>query len=228
MPALAHLRYKYSTMSNRVPHTKRSLSDRTPYHVVMTFARSAPGPNWPRVREILFRWMREVSERYGCCINLAVTMTDHVHLIVETPRGTASLGQVMRTLASKVALEINRRWRLRGSVYRDRYFSRILGTLSELVRGIRYVAMNPVKAKRCLRPEDWEGSSVRDVIQRTSPSSPWRFRGWMFRALGFLDDPRTALQDILEGRRQPVVARGGRQQRLPFQRGLRPVRPGGT
>lgn len=173
------------------------------------------------MREILLRRMREVSDRYGCCINLAVAMHDHVHLIVETPRGTASLGDVMRTLTSKIALEVNRRWRRRGALFRDRYFSRVMKTLSELVRGIRYVAFNPVKAKYCKRPEDWGTSSVRDVMNGTLSDAIWRFRGWMYRALGFLDDPRAALAGILDGRRQPVVARGGRQARLPFVTGLR-------
>lgn len=206
---------------DRIPHTARPLSDRHPYHVVLTFAGGGPKPHWPGVREILFRWIRKVSERYGCCINLAVVMSDHAHLIVETPRGSAPLGDVMRTLTSKVALEINRRWRLRGPRYRDRFFSRVLRTLSELVRGIRYVSNNPVKANYCRRPEDWPASTVGDVIKGTSSDTLWRFRGWMYRQLGFLDDPRRALLDILEGRRQPVVARGGRQARLPFKTGLR-------
>lgn len=211
--------------NHRIPHSTRSLSEDHPYHVVMTFLPGVPQPHWRSMAPILRRWMRAVSERYGCCINLSVAMRFHVHLIVETPRGSAPLGDVLRMLASKIALEVNRRWRLRGPVFRDRPFTRILGTLSELVRGIKYVAMNPVKAKSCARPEDWYGSSVRDVILGTPAASQWRFRGWMFRRLGFMDDPRAALADILEGRRLPVVARGGRQSKLPFLTGL-PTLPG--
>lgn len=191
----------------------------------MTFTPGGPQPHWKSVRDILFRWMARTASRYGCAINMAVAMPLHVHLVVETPRGTAGLGQVLRFLSSKIALEVNRRWNRRGPLLRDRYFSRVMRTLSELVRGLRYVAMNPVKARRCARPEDWTASSVRDQLLKDSTAGPWTFRGWMYHRLGLLADPAGALRKVLDGTLEPVVARGGRQLRLPLVRGLPTIRP---
>lgn len=81
---------------NRIPHTTRPLSVDHPYHVVMTFMPHGPKPHWPIMGLIMRRWMRMVSVRYGCVINFSVAMPDHVHLIVETPRGSAPLGNVLR------------------------------------------------------------------------------------------------------------------------------------
>lgn len=151
-------------------------------------------------------------------------MRNHVHLVVETRPGGANLGEALRLLTSKLALAINRSIGRKGPVYRDRYFSRPLRSLSELIVAIRYVALNPVKAKIVVRAELYPSSAVHDYMGDTLAKSPWRTRGWMYQKLGFLEDPRTALREILEGRRRPVVHQGGHQLRLPFGKGLPKIR----
>lgn len=144
----------------------------------------------------------------------------HAHLVVETPRGARTVGEAMRFLCSKVALEVNRKFRLRGPLFSERFWSRIIGTMSDAVRTIRYIAENPVKAKRVAHAADWQASSIRDFLHGDE-IGPWRFHGFYFAKLGFLDDPARSLRDILSGARRPVIARGGRQLVLPFARGLK-------
>lgn len=196
---LVHELMRKETKSTRLPHVRRSMSERHPHHVVLTLRPGVPSPRCGSVHQILLHWIREVQRRYGVAISLACSMHDHVHLLVETPRGAANLGETMRFFSSKLALAINNRWSRRGPVLRDRYFSRPLRTLSELVRAVRYVAMNPVKARLARRPEDDPAPAVHDYLSGNLPASPWRTRGWMYQKLGFLDDPRQALRDILDG-----------------------------
>lgn len=186
----------------------------------MTFRAGVPAPNWRGVHRLFKQQVRQVRERFGATVSVASSMEDHVHLIIQTSSGRANLGETMRFLASRLALSINRAFGRKGSVYRDRYFSRPLRSVSELIRAIRYVAMNPVAARLSARPEAYPYSSVPDYLVKNPDDSPWAACGWMFRLLGFGGDPARALRDILEGRRSPVVARGSRQQRLPFAKGL--------
>lgn len=165
------------------------------------------------------RWIGEVQRRYGTAIGIQVAMPGHAHLLVETPPGSRSVSEVMRFLCSKIALEVNGAFGLRGSLFQERFWSRVIGTMSDLVRTIRYVAENPVKAGRARHAADWMASSIRDLTCGGAVDL-WRFRGFMFVKLGFLEDPAGSLRDILSGLRRPVVARGGRQLRLPFVRGL--------
>ena len=204
----------------RVPHRTRETSNRVPMHVIQTFRPEVPQPHWRKVQPIVRRCLRVTQERYGITVAHAALMPGHAHLVIEVPADARPLGDAMRFLSSKIALELKETFGTRGPIYQDRYWSRVLGSLSEAVRVIRYVALNPVKARLCRQPADWAGSSVRDYLDGTLATSPWRFRGWMFRTLGFFDDPRRALLAILNGERRPVVARGGRQQKLPFEKGL--------
>lgn len=200
---------------DRLPHARRDMSSRHPHHVVLTFRAGAPEPRWRGVHRILVQQIRLVRERLDAAVSIACSMRDHVHLIVETRPGGANLGEALRFLNGKLALAINRVFGRRGPIYRDRYFSRPLKSLSELIRAIRYVALNPVKAKMVSRPEQHSSSAVRDYMVGLPADSPWHPRGWMFRKLGFHDDPR-----------RPVVPRGGRQQRLPLAKGLPEHRAG--
>lgn len=165
------------------------------------------------------RWIAEVQRRYGVSIGIQVAMPGHAHLVVETPRGSRTVSEAMRFLSSKIALDINRTFRLRGPVFVERFWSRVVSSMSDLLRTVRYIAENPVKAGYVDRPADWLASSIRDFLHGPCMGL-WRFRGYMFATLGFLEDPVKSLRDILSGEIRPVTARGGRQQRLPFVKGL--------
>lgn len=165
-----------------------------------------------RVQRTTVERFPEVSFAAGVC------MRDHIHLVMEAGSAAARISEAIQYLASNLALGINRLFCRRGSVFRDRFFSRVLATVSELVRALRYVGMNPVKAGLCRRPEDWIASSIAAFLNGHRPE-PWSFRGWMYRLLGFGEDLRDALQRIMSGRTAPRLPGRSRQNRLPFARG---------
>lgn len=192
----------------------------TPHHVVLTVRDGVPALHRREVRLLFGRVQRAVLARYpGVSFAAAVLMPDHVHLILQSGSASTQISRAIQYLASNLALGINRIFRRRGTVFRDRFFSRILGTVSELVRALRYAGMNPVKAGLCRRPEDWRGSSIAACLARPA-SDRWSFRGWMYRLLGFHEDVRESLRRILSGLTSPRVPGRSRQNRLPFARGL--------
>lgn len=218
-PSKIHSRRQYTDERIPAPHVKRELSDHKPYHVVLKFRRGRPQPHFRRVQQIMRHWIAEVQRRYGTAIGIQVAMPGHAHLVVETPRGSRTVSDAMRFLCSKIALAVNRKFSVRGPLFEERFWSRILGSMSDLVRTVRYIAENPLRARLVRDPSEWLASSVRDFLHGGAHGL-WRFRGYFFARLGFLDNPSGALRDILSGARRAIVARGGRQLRLPFTRGL--------
>ena len=162
-----------SSDRKRLPHISRAVTKRHPYHVVMTLVRGAPESHRRVVREIFTHWVGATSERYAMAFNLTTLMPDHIHLVVETPRDERDLSNALRFLCSKVALAVNRAFDRKGALFRDRFFSRILKTPSELIHALRYVAFNPVRARLCLRPEHWLAGGVRDYVAGRPLPRPW-------------------------------------------------------
>lgn len=204
----------------RLPHRIRPLAGHTPHHVVLTVRDDVPALHRREVRLLFGRVQRATIERFPeVSFAAGVCMSDHIHLVMQAESAAARISEAIQYLASNLALGINRMFRRRGAVFRDRFFSRVLATVSELVRALRYVGLNPVKAGLCRRPEDWIASSIAACLRGCGPG-PWSFRGWMYRLLGFGQDVREALHRIMSGRTAPRLPGRSRQNRLPFARGL--------
>ena len=103
-----------------------------------------------------------VTRRYRWISLAYCLMSNHCHLVIETPERTLGLG--MRQLASRHAQAFNRRHGTHGHVFQGRYGSELVDTDVYLAQLLRYVALNPVSAGLCARPEDWRWSSHPYVI----------------------------------------------------------------
>ena len=207
--------------SDRLPHLARHLVRHNPHHVVMTVEADVPPLHRREIRELWLSVQVAACRRYaGISFSGGVLMPTHIHLIVQAAGRAADISRAIQYLASKLALGINRLTGRTGAVFRDRFFSRALSTVSELVSAMRYVGQNPVRARLVRRPEDWAASSVAEGLGRTRATQAWAYRGWMYRLLGFFDDPRAALERILSGKTRARSPGRSRQNRLPFGRGV--------
>jgi REP element-mobilizing transposase RayT len=99
----------------------------------------------------------EVVERHGWVPLSYCLMTNHVHLVVETPRRTLGLGA--RDLLSDFAKRHNERRGERGHVFQGRFHSRLVLSDAYFAQLLRYVALNPVAAGACAAAEAWRWSS---------------------------------------------------------------------
>lgn len=96
-------------------------------------------------------------------------MPNHVHLLLETPRGNLSLG--MQRLHGGYAQAFNRRHALEGHLFQGRYGAVRTRSDEQLWATAAYIARNPVEASLCERPEQWAWSSHRAVLAGVGP--PW-------------------------------------------------------
>jgi len=118
------------------------------------------------------RFLRELARATAksgwTCVAFCL-MGTHYHLILDVARGALPKG--MHALNFRYAAAFNRRHAMRGHVLGTRYNAfRILGEASLLSR-FKYVALNPVEAGLCARPEDWPWSSYAGTVGLAEPHS---------------------------------------------------------
>ena len=80
-------------------------------------------------------------------------MTNHIHLLLETPAPNLSEG--MQRLQSRYALRFNRRHGRSGHLFQGRYTSVRVTSDEQLLAVTRYIERNPVEAGLCRTPEEW-------------------------------------------------------------------------
>ncbi len=97
----------------------------------------------------LFRWR----------VHAFVLMTNHYHLLIETPEPTLARG--MQKLDGDHAAEFNRRHGRVGHLWQGRYRSHLVEKESYLLELARYIVLNPVRARMVGSARDWPWSSYR-------------------------------------------------------------------
>jgi putative transposase len=109
--------------------------------------------------DILGEQMRRAEvEVWAYCL-----MPNHVHLIL-CPRDDKGLGRALGAAHRRWANFVNARGRWRGHLF-DGRFASVAMDESHLISAIRYVALNPVRARLAARAEEWKWSSVRAHLE---------------------------------------------------------------
>jgi REP element-mobilizing transposase RayT len=106
-----------------------------------------------RFVEILGRVVPTVRWR----LHAWVLMTNHYHLLVETPDATLARG--MRQLNGIYSQALNRRHERVGHLFQGRYKGILVERESHLLELVRYVVLNPVRAGMVRTPADHRWSS---------------------------------------------------------------------
>lgn len=116
-------------------------------------------------------------------------MGTHYHLAIRTRQ--ANLSEGMHRLNSLHAHWFNDVHEVEGHLFERRFSSLLIERESHLLGVLRYIALNPVRAGLCERPEDWRWSSYAATIGE-APCPPYLDVDWVLRL--FSDDPREARQ----------------------------------
>jgi len=95
----------------------------------------------------------EISEMWNAQIAAYCLMTNHYHLIVQTPDGT--LSRCKRHLNSLYTQRFNRRHGYDGPLFQGRYKSTLASDDSYLLQLVRYIHRNPLRAGM-VRREMWK------------------------------------------------------------------------
>ncbi|HEX7151667.1 MAG TPA: transposase [Thermoanaerobaculia bacterium] len=110
-----------------------------------------------RTQFLLF--LGEVARRFGWSVTAYVLMSNHFHLVIQTPEPNLSKG--MHWLKGTYAAWFNRHHRRSGHLFQGRFHALLVEKESYFTQVLRYVVLNPVRAGMVRRPEDYRWSSYR-------------------------------------------------------------------
>jgi REP element-mobilizing transposase RayT len=96
-------------------------------------------------------------KRYDWDLHAYCQVGNHYHLLVQLRKLTLALG--MQFLNGRYVQAFNQRHGRRGTLVRGRYTSTVVETEAHYQSCVAYIAMNPVGAGLCRRPEEWEWGS---------------------------------------------------------------------
>lgn len=105
-------------------------------------------------------WLAEAARAHGCAIHAYVLMTNHVHLLV-TPRSTDSLPRTMQSLGRRHVRAINAAQGRTGTLWEGRYRAAPIESEVHFLACMRYIELNPVRARIVAHPRDYPWSSYR-------------------------------------------------------------------
>jgi len=104
-------------------------------------------------------YLAEALEKYGSILHSYVLMTNHYHMIIETPE--KNLSKIMHHINSSYTTYINIKRKRSGHLLQGRFKSIIVDKDSYLLELSRYLHLNPVRAKMAQLPGDYPYSSYR-------------------------------------------------------------------
>lgn len=108
-------------------------------------------------RRLFVALLKRVVQRRRWRLVAYCLMTNHFHLVIESPSTNLSSG--MHYLNFRYAQLFNERHALDGHVFGGRFGSVLVESERQLSELLRYVAFNPVRAGLSEHPSDWRWSS---------------------------------------------------------------------
>lgn len=146
----------------------------------------------------------QVCKRFNWVCHAWCQMTNHYHLLVETPE--ANLAQGMRQLNGVYTQRLNRAHGRVGHVFQGRYKAILVERDSYLLELARYVVLNPLRAGMVRRLETWPWSSYLAMCGQ-APVPVWLQTDWILAQFGRqrASAIRKYVEFVHEGARLPSV-----------------------
>ncbi len=138
-------------------------------------------------RLLFLALLAEAVKRFRWVVHVYTLMTNHFHLVIETPEKTLSRG--MQWLNGRYAQRFNKRHHRVGHLFQGRFHSELVQKESHLLELARYVVLNPVRAGMVERPEDYRWSSYR-ATAGLEAAPEWLTIEWVLQQFG--RDPKGA------------------------------------
>jgi putative transposase len=137
------------------------------YHVTSRGNEKKPVFKDDTDRQNFLNTLQHVNKRYHWICHAYCLMTNHYHLLIETPDGNLALG--MRQLNGVYTQLFNKRHGRTGHLFQGRYKAILIQKDSHLLEVCRYVVLNPVRARMMERPDEWKWSSYLATAGREIP-----------------------------------------------------------
>ena len=116
-------------------------------------------------REKFLNYLGKAVDRFSLTIHTYCLMSNHYHLLVETPK--TNLSAAMQWFSVSYAVYYNRRHQRRGHLFEGRFKALLIEADAYLKELSRYIHLNPVRAKLVEKPAAYKWSSYLALIGKT-------------------------------------------------------------
>lgn len=178
------------------------------YHIMSRGDGRRPIIRTDRDREAFLVILEEAQKRFNILIHGYCLMTNHYHLLLETPDG--NLADVMHYVNGVYTTRYNARNKTVGHVYQGRYKAILVERDEYLLCLCRYIVRNPVRAGLVEHPADYRWSSYRTIAGQTDDDDGFLATDWILsqfsskktlaqkRYRGFVLSPDTGTENPFE------------------------------
>jgi putative transposase len=131
------------------------------YHVTSRGNEKRPIFKNDRDRKTFLAFLGETAKRFGWSVTAWVLMSNHFHLVLQTPAPNLSRG--MHWLNGSYAGWFNHEHRRWGHLFGGRFKAFLVEKETYFTEVLRYVVLNPVRAGLATAPENYRWSSYRST-----------------------------------------------------------------
>jgi putative transposase len=133
-------------------------------------------------RRVYLELLREQADKYGLEVHGYCLMSNHVHLVV-TPHDAASLAQAVGRTHFRYSQYLNRFHQRSGHLWQGRFYSCALDE-RHFWLALKYVELNPVRARLCRKPWLYAWSSAAAHIDEQAHSALLSLDRWFVHMAG--------------------------------------------
>ncbi len=149
-----------------------------------------------RDREKFLLYLESATVRYGAVIHAYCLMSNHYHLLLETPEG--NLSQIMRHINGAYTTYFNIKRKRAGHLFQGRYKAILVEADAYAKELSRYMHLNPVRAMMVARPSEYPWSSYQHYVG-TTPRPAWLNTGFILGFFGNQGDKyRTFVEELID------------------------------
>lgn len=112
------------------------------------------------------RLLRDACRKHSVAIHAFVLMDNHVHLLLSAAEA-GCVSRALRQAGQSYVQSFNQRHGRVGTLWQGRFKSSLVDSEAYLLRVMRYIELNPVRAAMVERPEDYRWTSVHTHLGNT-------------------------------------------------------------
>ena len=128
----------------------------------------------------LYLLLQEGISRYGHRIHGFCLMSNHLHVAVQVR--DEPLSRIMQNLSFRYTRWVNRKQKRIGHLFQGRYKAILVEEDSYLLELVRYIHLNPVRAKMVRQPSVYRWSGHRCYLGKEE--LPWLYTEWVLSQFG--------------------------------------------
>jgi putative transposase len=104
------------------------------------------------------RWLTDAVAEHDCAVHAYALMTNHVHLLI-TPSHPHAISRSLQYVGRHYVPYINRKYGKSGTLWEGRHKGCVIDSERYLFTCMRYIELNPVRARMAALPVDYRWSS---------------------------------------------------------------------